>query len=102
MYYVYFLLLANGDIYKGSSRDLIQRLNDHRAGRAPSTKNYRPFRLIGYEGFFLKSDALRRERFLKTTEGKRLLHQQYRDILRLTPRVKNQIKLGMKRRARAY
>ena len=34
-----------------------------------------------YEAYGLESDARRRERFLKTTEGKRLLKQQIRDIL---------------------
>ena len=45
------------------------------------TKNYRPVRLIGYEAYMLKTDAARREKFLKTTEGRRLLQQQYRDII---------------------
>lgn len=81
MYYVYFLLLSNGDIYKGSCDNVKNRLMDHEAGRVSSTKKYRPFQMIGYEGFCLKSDAQRRERFLKTTEGRRLLNQQYRDII---------------------
>lgn len=46
-----------------------------------STKNRNPD-LIHYEVYKYKSDAQRRERFLKTTEGKRLLRQQIRDILR--------------------
>lgn len=81
MYYVYFLLLSNNDIYKGQATDLKQRVNDHKTGKVQSTKNFRPFKLIGYEAYILKSDALRREKYLKTTEGIRLLKQQYRDIL---------------------
>ena len=80
MYYVYILLLENGDLYKGSTGDLKQRFVDHQQGKVDSTKNKSP-RLIHYECFWLKSDAQRRERFLKTTEGRRLLHQQIRDIL---------------------
>jgi len=38
-------------------------------------------KLIGYESYYLKSDAERREKFLKTNEGRRLFKQQYRDIL---------------------
>ena len=57
-------------------------------GKVKSTENYRPFTLIGYESYFLKSDAQRRERFLKTTEGRRLFKQQYRDILRKLKRDK--------------
>jgi len=81
MYYTYFLLLNNFDIYKGSCSDLKIRVKQHEMGEVNSTKNYRPVKLIGYEAFLLKSDAQRRERFLKTTEGRRLLKQQYRDII---------------------
>ena len=81
MYYVYFLKLSNGNIYKGSTHDLKRRLKEHQRGKVKSTKNYRPLMLIGYEAYLLKSDAQRREKFLKTTEGRRLMAQQYRDIL---------------------
>jgi len=81
MYYVYFLLLKNDNLYKGFTDNLKTRISDHRRGRVKSTKNYRPCKLIGYEAYILKSDALRREKFLKTTEGRRLLRLQYRDIL---------------------
>ncbi|MBI4085773.1 MAG: GIY-YIG nuclease family protein [Candidatus Liptonbacteria bacterium] len=82
MFYVYFLKLSNGDIYKGFTADLKRRVNDHALGKVESTRNFHPFVFIGYEAYRLKSDAERRERFLKTTEGRRLLNQQYRDILR--------------------
>ena len=81
MHYVYFLYLSNGDIYKGYCGNIEQRFREHELGKVESTKNYRPLKLIGYEMYELKSDALRREQFLKTTEGRRLLKQQYRDII---------------------
>ncbi len=81
MYYVYFLKLVNGDVYKGLTNDLKRRVKEHSLGQVDSTKNYRPAALIGYEAYQLKSDAQRREKFLKTTEGRRLLNRQYRDIL---------------------
>lgn len=84
MHYVYFILLHNGDIYKGQTKDLRQRIKDHNDGKVQSTRNLRPFKLIGYEAYTLKSDALRREKYLKTTEGIRLLKQQYRDNLNKT------------------
>ena len=82
MFYVYFLKLSNGHIYKGSTGDLRRRFHEHQTGGVESTKHHRPLTLIGYEAYQLKSDATRREKFLKTTEGRRLLHQQYRDILK--------------------
>ena len=80
MYYVYILSLNNGKIYTGSSGNLKTRLSEHLENKVVSTKN-RPPELIHYEVYKLKSDAQRREKFLKTTEGKRLLRQQIRDIL---------------------
>jgi len=81
MYYVYLLFLSNKDIYKGFCSALDVRIREHELGKVESAKNYRPVKLIGYETYLLKSDAQRREKFLKTTEGRRLLKQQYRDIL---------------------
>ncbi len=81
MYYVYILKLSNGDLYKGLTQDLRRRIPEHDRGSVDSTKNFRPLKLIHYEAYLLKSDAERREGFLKTTEGKRLLKQQIRDIL---------------------
>ena len=82
MHYVYLLRLSNGDIYKGSTGNLKQRIQEHEGGKVESAKSFLPMQLIGYEAYALKSDAERRERFLKTTEGRRLLKQQYRDMLR--------------------
>lgn len=63
------------------TEDLKRRFNQHQNGGVESTKNYLPADLIGYEAYRLKSDAERRERFLKNTEGRRLFRQQYKDIL---------------------
>ena len=81
MYYVYILKLANSTLYAGSTGDLRCRVLEHENGKVASTKYKLPVRLLLYEGYLLKSDAQRRERYLKTTEGKRLLKQQIKDIL---------------------
>jgi len=81
MYYVYFLLLSNRNFYTGSTSDLKRRFEEHKLGKVISTKPFLPTKLIGYEAYSKKSDAQRREKFLKTTEGKRLFRQQYRDII---------------------
>ncbi|MBI2039141.1 MAG: GIY-YIG nuclease family protein [Candidatus Niyogibacteria bacterium] len=83
MFYVYLLQLNNGDIYTGSTSDLKQRLKDHSSGKTASTRYGGPVKLILYEAYLLKSDAQRRERYLKTTEGKRFLRQQIRDYLKI-------------------
>ena len=81
MYYAYILHLDNGDLYKGSCNDLKRRLVEHESGQVESTKNFRPLKLIHYEAYSLKSDAQRREKYLKTTEGRRFLNQQIKDLL---------------------
>ena len=81
MYYVYFLSMKNKQIYTGSTSDLRRRIGEHTRGKVSSTVKRLPIKLFGYEAYQLKSDALRREHFLKTTEGKRLLKQQYRDVI---------------------
>ncbi len=81
MHYVYILHLNNNTLYTGETEDLTKRLKQHETGKVDSTKGKLPLELIHYEVYRLKSDAVRREKFLKTTEGKRLLRQQIRDLL---------------------
>ncbi len=81
MFYVYILLLNNGQLYCGYTSDLRRRFSEHERGQVKSTEHRRPVTLIHYEAYLRESDARRRERFLKTTEGKRLLRRQLRDVL---------------------
>ncbi|MFC1788221.1 GIY-YIG nuclease family protein [Patescibacteria group bacterium] len=81
MTYVYYLKLKNGQIYKGVTEDLQRRMYEHESGKVKSTKYRLPVTLIGYEAYLFKSDAQRRERFLKTTNGRRIMNQQYRDVI---------------------
>ena len=81
MHYLYILLLSNKYLYKGSTDNLKRRVNEHNQKKVESTKNYLPAKLIHYEAYLDKKDAQRREKFLKTTEGRRLLKQQLKEIL---------------------
>ena len=81
MFFVYILLMSSGQLYTGFTADLRRRLTEHQNGAVESTRNKLPVELIHHEVYTVESDARRRERFLKTTEGKRLLKQQIRDIL---------------------
>jgi len=82
MHYVYILLLSNRQLYTGRTDNIRRRILEHKNGKVKSTSVRLPLRLIHYESYLVKSDAVRREKFLKTTEGKRLLRQQIRDILK--------------------
>jgi putative endonuclease len=74
MFYVYVLRSAyDGQLYTGCTRDLRNRLALHNAGKVPSTKDRRPFELIYYEACNDERDAFRREKYLKTSYGKRYI-----------------------------
>lgn len=59
--------LVNGDLYTGFTNDLKKRLKEHNQGLNFSTKRYMPWKIIYYEACLDKDDAVRRERYLKTT-----------------------------------
>ena len=67
--------------YTGFSENIEQRFDEHNAGKNISTKLRRPLRLIYCEAHTSKSDALRRERYFKTTKGKATLKQILKDAL---------------------
>ena len=74
MFYNYVLQSKkNKSLYIGYTIDLRNRLKKHNQGLNKSTKPYIPWKLIYYEACPNKQDARRRERYLKTTQGQRLL-----------------------------
>lgn len=89
MYFVYILLLSNNKFYTGFSDDLKRRFREHVLGKVKSTKNLRPVKLIFYEMFLHKKDAQRRERYFKTTKGKKvlriMLREYFNEWVRLAP-----------------
>ena len=83
MYFVY-LLENQGDKswYIGFTTDLRKRVQEHQeksGGRTTSRK--KDWKLIYYEGYLNKQDALGRERFLKSGSGRRYIKKQLRNYL---------------------
>ena len=73
-YCVYVLhSLKDAKLYIGYTKNLRQRLSDHFQGNSKSTRLRRPLKLIYCEYFLNKQDAMRREKYFKTTVGKRTL-----------------------------
>ncbi|MFH1196565.1 MAG: GIY-YIG nuclease family protein [bacterium] len=73
-YYVYILKsIKDGKFYTGYTSDLIIRVEQHNAGMNTSTRNRRPFEFIYFEGALNKYDAIHREKYLKSTYGKRYI-----------------------------
>jgi len=74
MLYVYVLRSkVDGNFYIGQSADLKKRLLEHNTAQVPSTQRRIPLELVYYEACTHRSDALHREKYLKTTYGHRYL-----------------------------
>ncbi len=70
MYYVYVLIsLLDRKLYFGSAPDLKARIEKHEKGFVKATRNRRPLKLIYYEAYTSKIDAMKREKFLKGGKG---------------------------------
>ncbi len=73
-FYVYILLSEkDNQFYVGYTSNLYKRFQQHCDGLTKSTRNRRPLKLIFYEAYLYKEDALRREKYFKTSAGKRAL-----------------------------
>ncbi len=71
MFYVYILKsLKNHRHYIGYTNNLERRMAEHNAGQSKYTSLTRPFELIHQEIFQNKKDAMERELFLKTGQGR--------------------------------
>ncbi len=81
-YYVYVLKsVKDGNNYVGSTNDLRERLTLHNAGKVSSTKNRLPLTLIYFEGCLNQQDATKREKYLKSSWGKRYIKSRNENYL---------------------
>jgi putative endonuclease len=60
-------------LYIGQTDNIERRFSQHCSGKVLSTKGFLPYRLIYTEELNTKSDALKREKELKLTKGRRFL-----------------------------
>ena len=82
-FFVYVLeSLKDGGWYIGFSSNLKKRYESHNSGVNKSTKFRRPFRIIYFEGYVNRDDALGRERFLKSGSGRLFLKRQMNNYLK--------------------
>ena len=83
-YFVYVLLSKKDNkFYTGFTSNLNERINKHNSGEVTSTKYRTPFELVYYEGCFNQEDALHREKYLKSTYGKRYIRNRLKKYLNL-------------------
>jgi len=74
MYFVYVLVNKGTEKhYTGFTADLVQRLGQHNSGLTKSTKNRGQWELVHHEEFPSRAEAMRREKFLKSGQGRQEL-----------------------------
>jgi putative endonuclease len=50
---------------------LKRRIEEHKLGKVKSTRNRLPVKLLCYEAYFTKKETLLREKYLKSSDGKK-------------------------------
>jgi putative endonuclease len=81
-YYVYVLRSKlDCKFYTGFTSDLENRLKEHNSGNVYSTSKRIPFEIIYFEFCLNRDDAVRREKYLKTTYGKRYIKNRLKNYL---------------------
>lgn len=74
MAYVYILKSEVASItYTGSTLDIDNRLKEHNSGKSVFTRRHRPWRVIYQESYEELSQARIREKYLKSSAGRRWL-----------------------------
>jgi putative endonuclease len=82
MYYTYILLCKDKKLYIGYTEQLKIRITHHQLGYVKSTKYRGPLKLIFYEAYLNKYDALRREKYFKTSKGKTSIKTMLKEYLK--------------------
>lgn len=65
--------------YVGRTPYLRKRIQEHNKGESYYTSKYTPWRLIHFEAYIEPKDAERREKYLKTAQGKRTLRRMLKE-----------------------
>jgi putative endonuclease len=76
MWYVYVLRsIKDNHLYTGISENPERRLRDHNSGMTKSIKSRRPFKIIYIEGCKDRMAARKREKYLKSGDGRKFIKQ---------------------------
>ncbi len=82
MQYVYILQSEKDrEFYVGETSDLQRRLQEHKFGKVESTKYRRPLRLLCYEAYRTRAEAMRREKYLKSSDGKKDIRKRIKESM---------------------
>ena len=82
VYYTYVLQSkVDGKFYTGFTKNLKLRFEQHNEQLVESTKSIVPLKLIYYEACLDRSDATKREKYLKTYHGKMFIKKRLKSYL---------------------
>lgn len=82
MFYVYVLQSQKDNMfYTGYTNDLQKRLSQHNNGKVKATMNRAPLLLVYFEACLNQQDATHREKYLKTSWGKRYIKSRLKNYL---------------------
>jgi len=74
MWTVYVLKsLRSGKFYVGITQELARRLAEHNSGKSRFTSGHTPWIVVYTEEFKTTAEARKREKYLKSAAGKRML-----------------------------
>ena len=81
--YIVYVLNSEVDknFYVGFTTNLKNRLQEHNAGKVISTKFRRPFEVVYYEVCYNRTDAIHREKYLKSSYGKKYIKSRLKNYL---------------------
>ncbi|MBV4356310.1 GIY-YIG nuclease family protein [Pinibacter aurantiacus] len=77
MYFAYVIQCINFPdyFYKGHCENLEVRLKQHNSLKTKSNKHYAPFRIVYFEPFDTRDQAILKEKYWKTGAGRRYLQK---------------------------
>ncbi len=78
-YCTYVLKCSDGSFYKGQTKDIHRRLEEHHKGHVSWTSQNLPIKLIHWEVFDTREKAVKREHYLKTGKGREWLKKHYEE-----------------------
>ena len=79
MFYTYVLKSdKNNKRYVGqTSKDVFDRLSEHNMGSNRWTRVNKPFKVIYFEEYSTRTEAIKREHFLKSGQGRKWLDEKF-------------------------
>ena len=73
-YFIYVLKsLSHNNFYTGSTENIEKRLSEHNTGKCRYTSGRMPWIIIYKEEYNTRSEAIKREKFLKSGQGRKIL-----------------------------